>query len=92
MRSEILPAEHVFALLVNGLVLMMAGSSLLMMVPRFLSQSAKLTVINREVQETRGRVEALEGAIRQTRVVPQATARFQANLVPSSRVSIILGR
>lgn len=92
MRSEILPAEHVLALVVNSVVLVMAVSSLGLLVPRFLDQSAKVTLVNREVSQARARVQALEGKIRQVRGGPQGTARAQANLVPSSRVSIILGK
>ncbi len=92
MRSDVLPAEHVFALLVNLIVISTAISSLFLLVPRFLDQSAKLSLIQAEVDTSKGQVRALEDAIRQARVSPQVTAREQANLVPMSRVSVLWGR
>ena len=92
MRSEILPAEHVFALVVNCLVLGMVVSSLALLMPRFLAQSAKLALMQQEVEALRSQVGGLEAQGRQARVLPQQVARSQANLIPGSRVSIILGR
>ncbi len=92
MRSDILPSEHVFALCVNLIVISMAFSSLVLLVPRFLDQSAKLAILNQEVELTQNKVGDLEAQMQRARVLPQATARAQANMVPNSRVSVLWGR
>jgi hypothetical protein len=92
MRSQILPAEHVFALGVNALVLAIVFSSLVLLMPRFLAQSARLALIRREVRVLHARVEGLEAEGRQVPVLTRQVARSQANLIPGSRVSIVLER
>ena len=89
MRSDLLPSEHVFALAVNLIVIAAAGSSLVHLLPVFFSQRAKVDMINREVQQTQAQVQALEAMVLAARSHPHLTARSQANLVPSSRISIL---
>ena len=89
MRSELLPSEHVFALFVNLIVIVAAGSSLFHLLPVFFSQRAKLDIMNEEVQEAQQQVHNLEAMVQAARSHPHNTARSQANLVPNSRISIL---
>ena len=89
MRSDLLPSEHVFALIVNLIVITAAGSSLFHLFPVFFAQRAKVDIINEEVQNAQNQVCSLEAMVQAARSHPHNTARSQANLVPNSRISIL---
>ena len=87
MRSQVLPVEHLVALFVNTVVVSMAVSSLAVLIPHFLRQSAKLTLLKTERQQAELNVQNLQHQAQMLRI-SQNIARKQANLVPNSRVSI----
>lgn len=90
--SSVLPSEHVVALMVNLLILTMAVGSAVHLLPALFHNSAKVRLVSRQLGMAQTHVRALEDERSLGQAAVVSTARSQANLVPSSRVSVLWSR